>query len=105
MNGNLLIAHGGGPTAVINASLYGVITEAEKHPRIQNVIGARFGIEGVFKEDFIDLRKESRAMIDLLPYTPSSILGSCRRKLTEEDYQILLEIFKRNNIRPGLFTR
>jgi len=99
MKGNLLVAHGGGPTAVINSSLYGVITEAKKHPNILAIYGARYGIEGVLKEDFVDLGKESEATIGLLPYTPSSAIGSCRRKLTEEDYAGLLDILVKYNIR------
>jgi 6-phosphofructokinase 1 len=99
MNGNLLIAHGGGPTAVINASLKGVIDEAKKHPVIKGIYGACEGIEGVLQEDFIDLAQEPDSKIDLLPITPSSALGSCRRKLTADDYPRLLEIFKKYNIR------
>jgi len=99
MKGNLLVAHGGGPTAVINSSLYGVITEAQKHSDIEDILAARYGIEGVLIEDFININKKNQSNIDLLPGTPSSAIGSCRKKLTEEDYPILLEIFKKNNIR------
>jgi 6-phosphofructokinase len=99
MNGNLVIAHGGGPTAVINASLYGVIREAEKYDSIKGIYAARYGIQGVLKEDFIDLAKESSKNIELLPYTPSSAIGSCRRKLFENDYLKLINIFKKHNIR------
>lgn len=99
MEGNLLVAHGGGPTAVINASLYGVITEAKKYDQIKGIYGARYGIEGVLNEDFIDLGKEPKESIDLLPYTPASATGSCRRKLNDKDYPVLLEIFKKYNIR------
>lgn len=98
MNGNLVIAHGGGPTAVINASLYGVIREAEKYDSIKGIYAARYGIQGVLKEDFIDLAKESSKNIELLPYTPSSAIGSCRRKLFENDYLKLINIFKKHNI-------
>lgn len=99
MEGNLLVAHGGGPTAVINSSLYGVITEAKKHAQIKGIYGARYGIEGVLKEEFIDLGREPQENIDLLPYTPASATGSCRRKLSDKDYPVLLEIFKKYNIR------
>lgn len=97
--GNLLIAHGGGPTPVINASLKGVIDEAKKHSEIKGIFGARFGIEGVLNEDLIDLGKESPSKIERLPFTPASALGSCRRKLTEEDYPVILDILKKYNIR------
>ncbi len=99
MKGNLLIAHGGGPTAVINSSLQGVIEEAKKHSEIEGIYGARFGVEGVLKEDFIDLGKELDSVIKKLGVTPASALGSCRRKLTEADYPVVLEILKKYNIR------
>ena len=99
MEGNLLFAHGGGPTAVINASLKGVIDEAKKYREIKGIYGARFGIEGVLKEDFIDLRQEPESKIAMLPFTPASALGSCRRKVTEKDYPLILEILKKYNIR------
>lgn len=99
MEENLLVAHGGGPTAVINASLYGVIEEAKKYPQIKGIYGARFGIEGVLNEDFIDLRKQEQSQIDGLPFTPASAIGSCRRKLIEADYPRILEVLKKYNIR------
>ncbi len=98
MKKNLLIAHGGGPTAVINASLYGVIKEAMKTNCVGCIYGAVHGIEGVLNEHFINLSKQSKTQISLLPYTPSSALGSCRRKLTSEDYPVLLDIFKKYDI-------
>jgi 6-phosphofructokinase 1 len=99
MEGNLVVAHGGGPTAVINSSLYGVITEAKKYPSIKGIYAARYGIEGVLSENFVDLARESDKNIELLPHTPSSAIGSCRRKLTEDDYIKLVEVFKKYNIR------
>ncbi|MGE5549655.1 MAG: 6-phosphofructokinase [Bacteroidota bacterium] len=104
MTGNLLVAHGGGPTAVINASLFGVVSEAKKHKEINGIFGARFGIDGVLNESFIDLGREPESKIDRLPYTPSSALGSTRRKLTEDDYPRIIEIFKRYNIRYFLYN-
>lgn len=99
MRRNVLIAHGGGPTTVINSSLYGVLNESSRFSdRIGTVYGAVHGIEGVFHEDFIDLSSASSEQIDLLPVTPSSALGSCRRKLSEEDYPRLLEVLKKYNI-------
>lgn len=99
IEGNLLVAQGGGPTAVINASLKGVIDEAKKYPQIKGIYGARFGVEGLLNEDFIDLRKESQENINGLAFTPASALGSCRRKLVEKDYLAVIEIFKKYNIR------
>lgn len=98
MNRNLIIAHGGGPTAVINASLYGVITEAKKHQCFKKVLGAVHGIEGVLKEQFIDFTTVSQQQIDILPQTPSSAIGSCRHKLTEKDYPIILDILQKHKV-------
>lgn len=97
--GNLLIAQGGGPTAVINASLQGVVEEAKKHSQIKGIYGARFGVEGLLNKDFIDLGKEPAGKISGLSRTPASALGSCRRKLVQKDFPVVLEILKEYNIR------
>jgi 6-phosphofructokinase 1 len=104
IDGNLLIAHGGGPTAVINASLKGAIGEAKKHSQIKGVFGARFGLEGIINENFIDLSKQSNEIIKYLAYTPASALGSCRKKIVEKEYPLILEIFKKFNIRYFLYN-
>jgi len=104
IEGNLLIAQAGGPTAVINASLKGVIEEAKKYSFIKGIFGARFGIEGVLNENFIDLGRQSQPVIDKLPYTPASALGSCRRKLAEADYPRILDVLKKYNIRYFLYN-
>ena len=61
MADNLLVVHGGGPTAVINASLYGVIREAKKNPSIGKVLGAIGGTGAIFTEQFLDLTAFSDA--------------------------------------------
>ena len=99
LKGNMLIAHGGGPTPVINSSLLGAVREAKGHPEIETVYGARFGAEGILAGDLIDLGKFDQAELDLLAKTPASALGSCRRKLTDADYPAVLECFKKFNIR------
>ncbi len=98
MKRNVLVAHGGGPTTVINASLFGVVDEALKYDQIGTVYGAVHGVEGVLKEELIDLSAVSRAQIDLLPHTPSSALGSCRHKVSEDEYPRILEVLKKYNI-------
>ncbi|MBQ9062616.1 MAG: 6-phosphofructokinase [Eubacterium sp.] len=95
---NLVIAHGGGPTAVINASLYGAVSQAQKAGCFGKILGAVHGINGVFSEHFIDLTDLDSGTLNLLLRTPSSAIGSCRRKLTDEDYPVLLEILERNNV-------
>lgn len=148
MKKNLLVAQSGGPTAVINASLSGVIREALRKGEIGNVYGARYGIEGVFQEDFLNLSQivkeqqealfsgkkmdyaslsplakelyrergmEERGTVEeelgirfaayfaRLATTPSSALGSCRKKLQNPEenpaeFEELLRIFRKWNI-------
>ncbi|MFZ7104810.1 MAG: 6-phosphofructokinase [Peptococcaceae bacterium] len=98
--GNLLIGQSGGPTPVINASLAGVLNEAKKMPEIEKIYGLKNGIEGALKKEVYDLNQEPEDLVNQLPYTPASVLGSCRHKLTKDgEYEQLLELFKTNNIR------
>jgi 6-phosphofructokinase 1 len=100
LKGNLVVAQSGGPTAVINASVAGVAEEAFKHADvITGVYGSLHGIEGILYEELIDLGQEDRATIHRLVETPSAALGSCRHKLTEADYERILEVFRAHNIR------
>jgi len=99
MSGNLLVAHGGGPTPVINSSLQGVIEEARKHGAINKIYGARFGAEGILKNDLLDLTDIPAGVISKLGQTPGSAIGSCRRKLAAEDYPQALECLIKNDIR------
>ena len=99
LKGNMLIAHGGGPTPVINSSLLGAVREAKLHEEIETIYGARFGAEGILAGDLMDLGQFSQEQLDLLARTPASALGSCRRKLTDADYPAVLECFKKFNIR------
>ena len=99
LKGNMLIAHGGGPTPVINSSLLGAVREAKRHSEIETIYGARFGAEGILAGDLIDLGAVSDEDLGLLARTPASAIGSCRRKLTDADYPAVLECFKKFNIR------
>jgi ATP-dependent phosphofructokinase / diphosphate-dependent phosphofructokinase len=78
--GKLVIAEGGGPTAVINQSLAGAVLEARLFPQIERVYGARYGVRGIVNEDFVDLSAETRANLEAVAATPSSALGSTRDK-------------------------
>jgi ATP-dependent phosphofructokinase / diphosphate-dependent phosphofructokinase len=99
---NLLYFQSGGPTSVINTSLYGVIKEAKLHPEIGGIYASLYGIEGVLNDQLIDLRAESDDTIQLLPQTPGAILGTARYKLssdvTHPDYQRILETLKKYEI-------
>jgi len=104
LRGTALVAHGGGPTAVINASLVGVIEERSRYDEITALYGARYGIKGVLEEDLIDLDREDPELIELIARTPGSALGSCRYKLKEQDYERILAVFRAHNVRYFFYT-
>ena len=99
IKGNLIVGQSGGPTAVINSSLAGVIEEARKNSQIREIYGMLHGIEGALNENLIDLRKEEQSTIKGLTSTPSAALGSCRHKLSFEDYTKILSVLKAHDIR------
>ena len=99
---NLLVGQSGGPTAVINSSLCGIINEAKAQNQIDKVYGMVNGIEGFLKDSVIDLGKLTANELKLLKTTPAAYLGSCRYKLpkdfTDETYKILFEKLQNQNI-------
>lgn len=97
--GNMLIAQSGGPTVVINQSLVGAVLEAKKHKEIKKVYGALHGLKGILEENFIDLGKESRATLEAVANTPSSALGSVRKKPTPEDCAKVFQVLQKHNVR------
>lgn len=97
--GNAVIGQSGGPTAVINSSLAGVIEAAGASQVIDNIYGMQYGIEGFMKEWLIDLDRQPQDIIRGLRRTPSSALGSSRHKLAEEDFPPILDVLKKYNIR------
>ena len=104
LKGNLIVGQSGGPTAVINSSLCGVIQEAQKHSDIENIYGMVHGIQGLLEENIIDLGRQKPEIIEGLRNTPSAALGSCRYKLKDEDYEKILDIFKKYNIRYFIYN-
>jgi len=100
----MLIIHGGGPTAVINSSLYGVIAEAKKNAVIDKVYGAIGGTEAVFNEQFMDLKTLSDKQMALLLQTPASAIGTSRYPLEQDDYGKMLPILKKYNIKYVLLN-
>ena len=74
--GNVLVGQSGGPTAVVNASVAGLITEALNHDCIEEVYGALNGVLGLLQEDLVDLAAESQQQIRALKHTPGAALGS-----------------------------
>ena len=100
LEGNCLVCQSGGPTAVVNASLAGVIEEALNHECIEEIYGGLNGAVGLLNEDFIDLAAESQQAIRLLKSTPGAALGTCRFSFKKDlDYERALEVFKAHNIR------
>ena len=103
LQGKLVVGQSGGPTAVINASLAGVIQEAVQHEAITGIYGMRHGVEGLLREDLVDLEAESAEMVELLKHTPSAALGSCRHKPGDAEYERILGILRANGIRYFLY--
>lgn len=97
--GNALVGQSGGPTAVINASLVGVVEAALKNQKIGTVYGMRFGIEGVLENKLLDFSKVESQVLKQLKTTPSSGLGSSRLKLQDEHFEPILRVLKRRKIR------
>lgn len=104
MGSNILVAHGGGPTAVINSSLQAVIETAREKGCYNKIYGARFGAEGILNDDLIDLTNISSSSVSKLSMTPASAIGSCRRKLTDSDYPLVIECMKKNDISVFLYN-
>ena len=98
MGMNILVAHGGGPTAVINRSLQGVIEAARDSGKVDKIYAARFGAEGILAGDLMDLTDLAPDTVSRLGDTPASAVGSCRRKLTDADYPTVLETLKKFGI-------
>ena len=105
--GNVLIAQSGGPTAVINASVAGVVQEAGKYECIEGIYGGLNGILGMLNEELIDIAEEKARTIEGLKHTPAAALGTCRYKIdfkkrpeqAARDMDRLFEVFKAHNIR------
>jgi len=102
MKKNVIVAQSGGPTAVINATLAGILNIARKSNKVDKVLGGEHGIEGILKENFFDLfaKFDTPEKINLLKHTPAAFLGSCRYKLPNDDevFAKIFDIFKKNNV-------
>jgi len=107
LSGNLLVAQSGGPTAVINASLAGVIQQAGHHDGIEEIYGGANGILGILNEELIDINEEKARTIQGLRYTPGAALGTCRYKVdfkhkpeqAAKDMDRFFEVLQAHNIR------
>jgi 6-phosphofructokinase len=99
LKGNALIGQSGGPTSVINSSLAGCLEAALKAEAVNRVLGMNFGIEGFMEEKILDLSAQGEEIIKGLKETPGSALGSCRYKVKDEDFERILTLFKKYDIR------
>lgn len=97
--GILLVGQSGGCTQVINASLAGVIEEAVKSAAITDIWGARHGVEGILRKDFVDLSRRQPSLIRKIAVTPAAALGSCRRKLSDAEAPEVVSDFQRLGVR------
>ncbi len=97
--GNLLIFHGGGPTPVINASLYGVVRQAAESGRIDRVLAGVHGMPGILTGRLVELQRLGDDALRALRIAPGSAIGSSRHKLTADDIPAVLDLCRRENVR------
>lgn len=94
----VLVAQGGGPTAVINQSLVGAVLAARAFPQVQAVYGARHGVRGILQEDFVDLGQEDINLLERVAASPASALGSTRDKPDHAYCLQMLEVIRAHGI-------
>ncbi|MEO5378679.1 MAG: 6-phosphofructokinase [Magnetococcus sp. DMHC-6] len=102
-SGKVLIAQGGGPTAVINQSLVGAILEAQKFPQVERIYGALHGVHGIVSESFLDLTQETSLNLERVAKTPGSALGSTRDKPDEKYCAEMFKVLKAHDIRAFFY--
>lgn len=99
LEGKVVVAQGGGPTAVINQSLVGVVLESRKFSQVTKVYGAINGVSGIINEDFFDLTQETTHNLEQVAITPSSALFSTRDKPDEKYCKEIFNVLKAHNVR------
>jgi len=97
--GNAVVGQAGGPTAVINQSLMGIIDEVQKYRHIGRLFGARHGVRGIINEEFYDLNRQPTNMLELVARTPAAALGATRDKPDKDYCEKIFEVFKKYDIR------
>ncbi|MDZ4817847.1 MAG: 6-phosphofructokinase, partial [Planctomycetota bacterium] len=99
---NMIVAQSGGPSPVINNTLRGIVEACRDFDNVGTVYGARHGIEGVLKEELIDLSGQRAEEISLLRYTPGAgSIGTCRYKIKPnqtEDFDRVIEVLKAHDV-------
>ena len=104
LKGKVLIAQGGGPTAVINQSLVGAVIEARKIPEVDRIYGAYHGVRGIINEDFIDLTLETTNNLEMVGNTPAAALGSTRDKPDAKYCEQILKVLRAHEIQTFFYT-
>ena len=104
MKENLIIIHGGGPTAVLNCSLYGAVREAQASGLVEHVYGAVGGTGGLLKEKLLDFGSVPEEELERLPTTPATAIGTSRDALEAEDYARMADILAEKRIRYVLMN-
>ena len=99
LEGKVVVAQGGGPTAVINQSLVGVVLESRKFRQVTKVYGAINGVNGIINDNFLDLTQETTNNLERVAVTPSSALGSTRDKPDEKYCEEIFNIFRQHDVR------
>ncbi|MCB5230657.1 MAG: 6-phosphofructokinase [Candidatus Cloacimonas sp.] len=99
LRGKVLVAQGGGPTAVINQSFVGVVKEARKYSQVTGIYGALHGLAGIVEEDFVDLTKETEHNLEFIAQTPSSGLLSTRDKPDAAYCREIFKVLKAHDVR------
>ena len=99
MLGNMVIAQSGGPSMVINQSLVGAVLAARASGKVEKILGARHGVAGILKEDFLDFKRVNVAQLNAVAKTPSAALGSVRKKPTAEECAKIFNILKKHDVR------
>lgn len=97
-NKNIVIAQSGGPSMVINQSLIGAVLALRRRAGIGSILGAKHGIVGILNADYVDLKKPTEKKLRAIAATPSSALGSCRKKPNAEDCRTIFEKFRELNV-------
>lgn len=104
MSSKSILIHGGGPTSVLNASLGGAVLAARRTAGFPSLLGARFGMAGVLKREFIDLSAQPEELVRAIADTPGSALGSTRFKLTDAHFEQAVEILLSLDVRIALLN-
>jgi 6-phosphofructokinase 1 len=97
--GNAVIGQSGGPTAVINQSLVGVVETLQSSKAVEKILGAHHGVQGIVKEDFIDLKKTPAKHLEQVAVTPAAALGSSRDKPDQAYCERIFQSFENNDVR------